>query len=191
MRILVENDAGDEILLAEHIELEQESSSVENLGLSLPESKELLRKAQQAMVADQVWEFTKQSEACPNCLRKRLSKGKHRIVYRTLFGKMELDSPRLFYCCCELKKESAETKTFSPLAIALPERTSSEFLYLESKFSAQISFDLSRKLLAEVLPLHEEFNAATIRNHLHQIGERLEGELGKDKGMFIEGCPRD
>jgi hypothetical protein len=64
-------------------------------------------------------------------------------------------------------------------------------LYLETKFGAQISFDLSRKLLAEVLPLHEEFNAATIRNHLYQIGERLETELGEDKGMYIEGCPRD
>ena len=35
MRILVENDEGNEILLAENIEFERESSSVENLGLSL------------------------------------------------------------------------------------------------------------------------------------------------------------
>lgn len=191
MRILVENDEGNEILLAENIEFERESSSVENLGLSLSESKELLRKTQQTMVKEQVREFTKQSEICPHCLRKRLSKGKHRIVYRTLFGKMELDSSRLFYCHCELEKELPQAQTFSPLAIALPERTSPEMLYLEAKFGARISFDLSQKLLAEVLPLHEEFNHATIRNHLHWIGERLEGELGEDKGMFIEGCPRD
>lgn len=191
MRILVENDDGDEILLAEHIEFERESSSVENLGLSLSESKELLRKAQQAMVAEQVREFTKQSEACPHCLRKRLSKGKHRIVYGTLFGKIELESPRLFYCDCELANELLPSKTFSPLAKALPERTSPELLYLEAKFGARISFALSRQLLAEVLPLDEKFNAATIRNHLHLIGERLESELGEDKGMFIEGCPRD
>jgi len=159
--------------------------------LSLTESKELLRKTQQVMVQRQVREFLKESETCPHCMRKRLSKGRHRIVYRTLFGKMELDSPRLFYCHCELEKESAKTKTFSPLAAALPERSSPELLYLETKFGAQISFELSRKLLAEVLPLHEEFNHATIRNHLHKIGERLETELGEDKGVFIEGCPRD
>ncbi len=92
---------------------------------------------------------------------------------------MELDSPRLFYCNCELEKELA--KTFSPLGNALPERTSPELLYLETKFGAQISFGLSHKLLSEVLPLYEEFNAATIRNHLHLIGERLETELGEDK----------
>ena len=191
MQILVENDEGEEILLAESIEFEREKSVLENLGLSLAESKELLRKTQQTMVKEQVREFLKQSEICRHCQKKRLSKGKHRIVYRMLFGKMELDSPRLFYCNCELAKESVKTKTFSPLAIALPERTVPELLYLETKFGAQISFGLSQKLLAEVLPLYEEFNAATIRNHLHLIGKRLESELGEDKGMFIKGCPRD
>lgn len=191
VRVLVENDAGDEVLLTESVEFDRQSSSIENLGHSLTESKELLCKTQQTMIKEQVREFLKQSETCLHCQRKRLSKGNHRIVYRTLFGKMKLDSPRLFYYDCELAEESVKTKTFSPLAIALPERTSPELLYLEAKFGARISFDLSRQLLAEVLPLHEEFNHATIRNHLHQIGERLEGELGEDKGIFIEGCPRD
>ena len=191
MRILVENDDGNEVLLTENIEFEREKSSLENLGLSLAESKELLRKTQQAMVAEQVREFLKQSETCSHCQRKRLSKGRHRIIYRTLFGKMELESPRFFYCGCELEKELPPAKTFSPLAIALPERTSPELLYLEAKFSTRISFDLSRQLLAEVLPLHDEFNQATIRNHLHLVGQRLESELGEEKDFYIEGSPRE
>ncbi|MGI8494562.1 MAG: ISKra4 family transposase [Pyrinomonadaceae bacterium] len=191
MQIVIESDDGNEILLAENIEFERKNSSLENLGLSLVESKELLRKTQQAMVHEQVRQFLKQSVTCPHCRRKRLSKGSHRLVYRTLFGKMELDSPRLFYCRCELAEDSVKTKTFSPLAKALPERTAPELLYLETKFGARISFDLSRQLLAEVLPLDEKFNAAMIRNHIYQIGERSESELGEDKGMFIEGCSRD
>ncbi len=191
VRVLVENDDGDEVILTESIEMERENSSLENLGLSLAESKELLRNTQRAIIEEQVKEFLKWSECCPHCQRKRLSKGKHRIVYRTLFGKIELESIRLFYCGCELEKELPETKTFSPLAKALPERASPELLYVEAKFGARISFDLSRKLLAEVLPLHEEFNAATIRNHLHLIGERLEMELGEERNFYIEGCPRD
>lgn len=186
----MENDAGDEVLLTECVKFERESSSVENLGLSLAESKELLRKTQQTMVGEQVKEFLKGSENCPHCYRKRLIKGSHCVVYRTVFGKLELESPRLFYCVCELKK-NLETKTFSPLVVGLPERTSSELLYLEAKFGARISYDLSRQLLAEVLPLHDEFNQATIRNHLHLVGERLESELGEEKDFYIEGCPRD
>lgn len=104
---------------------------------------------------------------------------------------MELDSPRLFYCPCELAKELPETKTFSPLSKVLSERTSPELLYLEANFSSQISFGLSRKLLAEVLPLHEQFNAATIRNHLQKVGKKLESELGEEKKVYISGCPRD
>lgn len=191
VQVLMENDFGDEVLLTECIKLERESSSVENLGLSLAESKELLRKTQKAMVAVQVKDFLKKSESCPHCQRLRLSKGKHQIVYRTLFGKMELESPRLFYCLCELEKELPDTKTFSPLANVLPERTSPELLYLEAKFGARISFDLSRQLLTEILPLHDEFNQATIRNHLHFVGERLESALGEEKEFYIEGCPRD
>jgi len=42
MQILVENDDGNEILLAENIEFERGKSSLENLGLSLAESKALL-----------------------------------------------------------------------------------------------------------------------------------------------------
>lgn len=89
----MENDDGDEVLLTECIKLERESSSVENLGLSLVESKEILRKTQQTMVGEQVKDFLKRSESCPHCQQKQLSKGKHRIVYRTLFGKIELESP--------------------------------------------------------------------------------------------------
>jgi hypothetical protein len=34
-------------------------------------------------------------------------------------------------------------------------------------------------------------SAATVRNHLHQIAERTEAELGEEQGIFIDGCPRD
>ena len=80
VRVLVETDDGDEVLLAENIEFERKNSSLENPGLSLAESKELLRKTQQAMVEEQVREFLKQCENCPHCQKKRLSKGTHRVV---------------------------------------------------------------------------------------------------------------
>ena len=72
MQILVENDDGYEILLAENIEFERGKSSLENLGLSLAESKELLRKTQQTMVQEQVREFLKQSAICPHCQKKTI-----------------------------------------------------------------------------------------------------------------------
>jgi DNA-directed RNA polymerase subunit RPC12/RpoP len=87
MQIVIESDDGNQVLTSNVSEWERNTATVENMGLSLTESKELLRKTQQVMVQEQVREFLKQSEICPHCQRKRLSKGRHRIVYRTLFGK--------------------------------------------------------------------------------------------------------
>ena len=43
--------------------------------------------------------------------------------------------------------------------------------------------------LTELLPLEEELNAATIRNHLLEVAERSEAELEPEQVSFIEGCP--
>jgi hypothetical protein len=51
-------------------------------------------------------------------------------VLRTLFGKLRLDSPRL-YRCERCSKE--EYRSFSPLAELLTDRTAPELAYLENK----------------------------------------------------------
>jgi hypothetical protein len=94
---------------------------------------------------------------------------------------------RLFHCPCQ----EQPTRSFNPLANLLPERTSRELLYLESKFGSLMSYGLSVKLLQEVLPIEGEINTTTVRNNLHKIGQRLEDELGEEKGVYIEGCLRD
>lgn len=70
-------------------------------------------------------------------------------MLRTLFGTMHLRSPRWRQCPCQPQT----TRTFSPLAAALPERTTPELLYLESKFAGLVSYGLSARLLAETLPI--------------------------------------
>ena len=50
---------------------------------------------------------------------------------------------------------------------------------------------MTARLLAEVLPLEGQVNAVSIRNHLNQMAERAESELGEEQVSFIEGCPRE
>ncbi len=52
-------------------------------------------------------------------------------------------------------------------------------------------YGASTKLLAELLPLEEQLNAMTIRNHLLGVAKRSEAELGAEQVSFVEGCPRD
>jgi hypothetical protein len=116
-----------------------------------------------------------------------LHKGAHATVYRTLFGKLELSSPRFFHCQCQPQP----ARSFSPLAELLVEGTAPELLYLEAKFASLVSYGLSVKLFEEVLPIGAEINASTIRNHTLAVAEKLESELGDEQVFFIEGCEQD
>ena len=106
---------------------------------------------------------------------------------RTVFGKMKIPSPRIVYCDCQ----PHETKSFSPLAQLLPERTTPEMLFLETKWSALMSYGVTSDLLQEVLPMDSPLHASTIREHVFRVAERMEKELGKEQWCFIEGCERD
>ena len=86
------------------------------LGLSLAEARAILAGLEQTIAERRGAEWVAQGQRCPRCGRPRACKGHHRIVLRTPFGKLRLDSPRLYPCPCE----SRELKGFSPLAELLP-----------------------------------------------------------------------
>ena len=130
-------------------QIDRDALSIDTLGLHLDEAKQLLQKVQAALVDEQVRTSLGQQVACPSCGRARAHKDAHPIVVRTLFGTLRLRSPRWHQCPCQ----PLTTRTFSPLAATLPERTTPELLYLESKFAGLVSYGLSARLLAETLPI--------------------------------------
>jgi hypothetical protein len=98
-----------------------------------------------------------------------------------------LSSPRFDHCDCQ----QHDSHSYSPLAHLLSERISPEYLYLETKLAALMSYGLTVKTLAEVLPLDKQINVTSVRQNLQKTAERLDGELGEEQSMFVEGCPRD
>lgn len=54
-----------------------------------------------------------------------------------------------------------------------------------------MSYGLSVKFLEELLPIEGEISTTAVRNNLHICAQRLECELGEEKRVYIEGCPRD
>jgi hypothetical protein len=187
IQVVVESEAGDAPIVQDIATLERGPLQPEGLGLTLAEAKDLLRRVQESMVTHQVAEFVAQQEGCPDCGQARPRKGRHAIVYRTLFGKLRLDSPRLYACPCRETSRISE----SPLTRRLPERTAPELAYLEAKFAALVPYGLTVELLAEVLPLGAELNTTTVRRQVRRVAERAEGELGAEQSSFIEGCQRD
>jgi Tc toxin complex TcA C-terminal TcB-binding domain/Plasmid pRiA4b ORF-3-like protein len=94
------------------------------------------------------------------------------------------DPTRVYPICIEGQR-------VAPLAELLPERTTPELLFLESKWAALVAYGLSVKLLQDVLPIDEPLHGVTIRNHVLTLAQRLEDSLGEEQGCYIEGCPRD
>ena len=116
IQVVVESDADEPPMVGEVATLERGPLQPDGLGLSLAEAKDLLRGVQETMVAHQVAEFVAQQVCCPDCGRLRPRKGRHEIVYRTLFGKLRLDSPRLYACHCQQRDRASPR----PLAELFP-----------------------------------------------------------------------
>jgi hypothetical protein len=186
LQLMVVNDSGHEHV-HEVARLERDEVAIETLGLTLAEGKLILKRIQESVVQEQIQDAVARRRNCPECGRTRRSKGHHDITIRTLFGNIEQKSPRLEHCPCQPHAE----KTFSPLQAILPEHTSPEMLYLEVKWSSLLPYALSCDLLHDVLPVNEKLSAVTIRNHLFEVAERMERELGEERPCLIEGCEQD
>jgi hypothetical protein len=155
----------------------------ETLGLTLAEGKMILKDLQQIVVESQVSSLLLPKRTCPECGEPRCSKGNHTLSIRTVFGELTVRSPRLHHCSCQ----PHETKTFSLLAELLPNRTLPELLFLETKWASLMSYGMTSKLLQDVLPIDEPVNTFTIRQHVADVAERLEQELGDEQFCFVEG----
>lgn len=185
IHLVAESEAGQRV--QEIARLERKEPRLENIGLSLREAKQLLAAIQTTIVERQVTDYLETQRACPRCGQIRGLNGSHPVRFQTLFGNLELRSPRWNHCGCQPNP----AKTFSPLSDLLPEHASPERLYLEAKRASLISFDLAAHLLKDALPVAETVNAASLRNHLDRVAERTEAALGEERGSFVEGGPRE
>ena len=186
LQLVAVSDAGQE-QVKEIAQFERQGVAIETLGLTLAEGKLILKNVQQEMVQEQVSDTLLRLRACPDCGKVRQGRGHHDVTVRTAFGNVELKSPRVGHCPCQPRAE----KTFSLLQALLPEHVSPEWLYLEVKWSSLLPYEVSCDLLHDVLPVDEKLNAVTIRNHLFQVAERMEEELGEERPCLIEGCEQD
>ncbi len=185
--VVIEADGQVPTVVADVFHLERGALGPDTLGLRLDEANGLLAAVQESMVGEQVNSALAGEAACPDCGEARRHKDTRKIVVRSLYGTLRLASPRLWQCTCR----PHDTRTFSPLAALVPERTTPELAYLEAKFSGLAAYGLSAKLLGEVLPLGRRLHATTLRRQAQAVARRLEGELGDGRWSFIDTCQRD
>jgi hypothetical protein len=189
VRIIIhpDDDAQDSAVVKEVFALDRDALSLDTLGLRLAEAQDLLAAVQDSLVTHQVSTAVAAQLACSDCGRAHRHKDSRDIVMNTLFGRLRLASPRWWHCTCRPRA----SKTFSPLAVLLPERSTPELAYLQARFAGLVSYGLSASLLGEVLPLGHRLHATTLRRHTQAVAQRLEDELGDEQPSFIDTCQRD
>jgi hypothetical protein len=184
--LITVDDRGEEVV-QEIAVLERSEATLATLGLTLAESKAIVHGLQERVVKQQVADHLERQRPCPHCRECRASKENAVAPFRTLFGKVTVPNPRWEHCSCQPQ----EQKTFRPLASLLPERTSPELLYLETKWAALVPYGVTAQLLHEVLPIDAKHSAVTVRHHLQRVAERREEALGEEQPFFAAGCQRE
>ncbi len=160
------------------------TEGAEDLGLSLAESKTLLAAAQQRIVKAQVDYWLERHRHCAKSGRKLRCKGSYPVTFRTLFGDVQLKSPR-FYVPKE--RQTNGPATISPLTELLPDHIAPERLYLETRWASLVPYAAAADLLADVLPVGSGVNATTVRQHVLRAAERMESDLAQQRASFTEG----
>ncbi|MCP6053643.1 ISKra4 family transposase, partial [Klebsiella pneumoniae] len=61
---------------------------------------------------------------------------------------------------------------------------------IETRWASMISYEMTTRLLKDILSVGHSLNASTVRNHLCQVAQRLDAEAEAHSG-FLSGCPRD
>jgi hypothetical protein len=167
------------------IERDDDTLTIDDLGLRIAESKRLLAALQLAVVQTQALDWCRRQRACPCCGSARQIKDHRSIMVRTPFGKIAVPSTRFRRCTCKPTAGIA-----APIVAALPERVTPDLLELEARWASLASYGITAERLADVLPIGDAINATTIRQ-LHpmrrgaygQIAEPLPGRLDNGEGI--------
>ena len=105
--------------------MERQERSIADLGLTLAEGRALLAKVQSVLVSRQTADWMAGQQACCRCGSVLAHKDSRSIVMWTVFGKVQIPSPRLWTCRCGAKKGEPR-RSVSPLSKAVSQRVTPE-----------------------------------------------------------------
>ena len=119
-----------------------ESTTAENLGVNLQESKQIVNGLQDTVVKQQLQEHCEQRRECLTCGRLRPIKDFRCRPLDTVLGTVRLRVPRYRYCKC-----GCDTQVCNPISEVLSGRVTPELRHLQVSLGAQISYRKAAALL--------------------------------------------
>ena len=138
---------------------------IANLGLTLPEAKQLLTRVQQAVVAAQAHDHAAHRPDCSRCGGRCQVKDWRSHQIATPFGGVVVRLPRFRCSGCG----RVETGTCWPAHC----RSTPELDQLRAHLSALMTYRVAAGVLAHLLPVAAGVSPETFRSHTLKLGEAL------------------
>ena len=176
-RLIDDEGSGEPVLLGE-FERPDDELDPARVGLTLEEGRGLLHKAQQFMSAGYVAGWLRWRSSCDYCGVAYPHKDTRTVTYRTIFGRVELPSPRWYECLCKCSIYRPQP-SWSPLTTALRERVSPQLEQLQVKFAAQLPYAQAVALLKELLPLDDSISVSGTKNRVRAVAESREEAVAR------------
>jgi hypothetical protein len=144
--------------------------SVETLGLTQAQAKQLLAELQRHLVQAQTDEYCHSRRRCPRWGAHRPLKDRRPRQLRSLFGVVMVHAPRFAPCRCSV----GQRRTLSPVGEIMPDRCTPEYERTLAEMGARLPYRRARALLDELFPLGTPPVVETLRQRTLRVGARLE-----------------
>ena len=138
---------------------------IADLGLTLPEAKQILARVQQAVVAAQARDHAAMRPECPSCGGRCRVKDWRPHQIATLFGTVTVRLPRFRCPGCG----RGETGVSWPAHC----RSTPELDQLQAQLSALMTYRVAAGVLVHLLPVAAGASHETLRSRTPAIGKRL------------------
>jgi hypothetical protein len=138
---------------------------IADLGLSLPEAKQLLTSLQKAVVASQADQHGRLRPDCRSCNGRCHVKDWRPHQIATLFGEVTVRLPRFLCAACH--------RTEAGIGWPLYCRSTPELHQLQAHLSALMTYRVATGVLQNLLPVTAGRSPETLRSHTLQFGEQL------------------
>lgn len=153
---------------------------ISDLGLTLPEAKQLLVCVQQEIVAAQARDHAVLRPECPSCGGGCHVKDWQHHAVATLFGAVAVRLPRFRCIRCG----------HNATGISWPShcRSTPELDQLRAHLSALMPFRVAAEVLSHLLPVAAGMSPETLRGHTLKIGERLRAASAVNQWPWFPGA---
>ena len=118
--------------------------SPEQIGLTLEEGQQLLRRIQMAIIGNQVHGYELRRRLCNDCGRRQRIKDTRRKCVQTAFGAFRLRGRRYRVCQCQRREIGP---VFFPLGEIIPRRTTPEVRFLFAELGATMPYREASRVL--------------------------------------------